>query len=86
MNNNSNVATLPFPVLKDGDGGDDGTVSPAQIMIDVAENGYIVSIMGTEADGAFVYLFNGKGDDGPQAMIQNIINTLGLVDKVKLQK
>ena len=82
----SNLATLPFIGPKDKDGDDGGEPSPAQIIIDVAENGYIVNIAGTEHDGTKVYLFNGKGEDGPQAMIQSIVDTLGLIDKVKLQK
>lgn len=83
----TNLATLPFIGPKDKDGDDGGEPNPVQIIIDVAVNGYIVNISGTENDeGPRVYLFNGRGDDGPQAMMQDIINNLGLVDKVKLQK
>jgi len=83
----TNLATLPFIGPKDKDGDDGGEPNPVQIIIDVAVNGYIVNISGTENDeGPKVYLFNGRGDDGPQAMMQDIINNLGLVDKVKLQK
>lgn len=82
-----NLAVVPFIGPKDKDGDDGGEPTPVQIIIDVALNGYIVNIAGTEnADGAKVYLFNAKGEDGPQAMIQDLINNLGLVDKVKLQK
>lgn len=83
----SNLATLPFISTKDKDGDDGGEPTPVQIIIDVANNGYVVNIVGTEnSDGTKVYLFNARGEDGPQAMIQDIIDNLGLVDKVKLQK
>jgi hypothetical protein len=82
-----NLAVVPFIGPKDKDGDDGGEPTPVQIIIDVAQNGYIVNVNGTEeSDGAKVYLFNGKGEDGPKAMIQDIINNLGLVDKVKLEK
>lgn len=80
----SNVAHLPF--IKDGDGNDGDEPTPFQIVIDVADNGFILNVMGTEDDGTKVFVFHGKGDQGPEGMIQEIISRLGIVDKVKLAK
>jgi hypothetical protein len=83
MNNSSNLAMLP--TIKDGDG-DGGAESPTfQIMIDIADNGFILNVMG-ENDLSKVYLFAHKGADGPSGLIQEIINQLGIADKVKLEK
>jgi hypothetical protein len=84
MKHPSNLAQFPTP--KDGDGGDDGDIGSFQLLIDVADNGFILNSVGSEYDGTRVFLFDGKGQDGPQAMIQEIINRLGINDKVKIQK
>lgn len=79
---NDNLAVLPM--FKDGDSGD--KESPTfQIIIDSADNGFILTVMG-EQDMHKVYPFTAKGEDGPAGMIQEVINQLGISDKVKLQK
>ena len=80
----NNLATLPF--LKDKDG-DDGDESPTfQVIIDTAQNGFVLSVHGTEDITSKVFLFNGKGEEGPSGLIQEVINQLGIADKVKLEK
>lgn len=83
-----NLAVLPFaggPETKDKDGDDGGEAGPTQVIIDSVENGFVLNIHG-EDEVSKVYLFNGKGDDGPAAMVQQIIDSLGLRDKVKLNR
>lgn len=83
MSGNDNLAVLPM--FKDGEGG--GNDSPTfQIMIDSADNGFVMTVMGSESDTHKVYLFSAKGADGPEGMVQDLIDQLGISDKVKLQK
>lgn len=81
----SNVALLPSPELKEKDG-DGGSTQYQQIIVDTALNGYTLSIHGGEDSTTQVFLYRGQGDDGPKGLINAIIQTLGLTDKVKLEK
>lgn len=84
MRNDSNLAVLPM--TKDKDGDDGGEPQPLQVMIDSAQNGFILNITGGSDEICKVFLFHGKAEDGPNAMIQTVIDQLGLADKVKLQR
>ncbi len=84
MRNKDNLAHLPFNAPKDGDGTDGGTI-PVQVIVDATENGYVLTVEG-EQSLVRVFLFNHPGDDGPKGLIQAVIDSLGLVDKVKLEK
>jgi hypothetical protein len=86
MRNSNNLARLPFnnPQLKDGDG-EDGDVDLLQVTIDMAENGYVLTVL-TDTVLTKVFLFDGNGQDGPQGMLQQIIESLGLLGKVRLEK
>lgn len=88
MRENSNLAVLPFPAgptTKDKDGGEGGAAEPTQVIIDSTMNGFVLNVHGEE-DLCKCFLFHGKDEDGPAAMIQTIIDRLGIADKVKLQK
>lgn len=77
----SNLAVLPTPM-----DGNDGTESPTfQVIIDTADNGFVMTVHGDDEKHK-VYLFTAKGEDGPVGMIQDLINQLGISDKVKIQK
>ena len=78
----TNVTQFNEPTDKDGSDGDSGF---GQIIIDIADNGYILTMNG-ESPAQKVFLFNGVGDNGPQALIQDVIENLGLFGKVKLEK
>jgi len=84
MKNGNNLARLPFHEPKDGDG-EDGDTIPVQVIIDSVENGYVLTVEG-ERGLHRVFLFNEQGEDGPKGMIKLVIESLGLVDKVKLEK
>lgn len=79
----SNLAQLPFNETKDKDG-TEGDVESYQVIIDYAENGYVLTVNNETGIRTKVFLFNGKGEDGPKGLIKDIIESLGLIDKVKL--
>jgi hypothetical protein len=87
MKPTNNLAILPAEGQdtshKDGE---DSDPAPFQLTIDVVDNGYILTRNDAEDPSQKVFLFNGMGDSGPKAMIQEVIELLGLVDKVKLVK
>lgn len=82
----TNAEVLPFTKHKDGEGSDDS--SPIQqVIIDTSENGFILTVNGDdELSTHKVYLYSGHGDFGPEALIQEVIDSLGLTDKVKISK
>lgn len=74
------------PNLKDGDGEEGGEAHTSQVVIDTAENGFILSVHGNEEVFSHrVYPFKGKDEYSPRAMIEEVINALGLSDQVKLK-
>lgn len=79
-----NLMSVPFhgPKDKDGTNEENGTV---QVTIDIADNGFVVTTNGEEDVVQNVYLFDGQGPTGPKAMIQDLIQALGLIGKVKVQ-
>lgn len=69
------------PIDKDGF---DGNVEPNQIIIDFADNGYIVT--SANESTSRVYLANSKDEHGgPKALIRDLIVSLGLAGKVKVE-
>lgn len=83
----SNLAVVRLePIAKDGDDGEGGENHTFQITVDVVTNGYVFTRNDADDIAQRVYIFNGTGETGPKAMIQQIIEDLGLVDKVKLAK
>jgi hypothetical protein len=86
-----NLAVIPFDreensVIKDGDGEEGGDGHTFQITVDVVTNGYVFTRNDADDITQKVFIFNGAGETGPKALIQQIIDDLGLVDKVKLAK
>ena len=72
--------------MKDGDTEEGGEGHTFQITVDVVQNGYVFTRNDADDISQKVFLFNGTGETGPKALIQQIIEDLGLVDKVKLVK
>lgn len=75
------------PVTKDKDGNDGEGDQTTQLIVDSSENGFILSVHGgDDVHKHKVYLFDQRGENGPTGLIQDVIDSLGLSDKVKLQK
>jgi hypothetical protein len=74
------------PELRDGDSEEGGENHTFQITVDVAENGFVYTKNDAEEITQSVFLFNGPPEAGAKALIQRIIEDLGLPDKVKLVK
>lgn len=81
---------FPDPVLKDGDGDDGDETYTSTINIEPVHNGFIVRAMLDDGEEwTHVYPMDGRGDLGPQGMINDLIHALGLqgvVTKVKDQR
>lgn len=88
MNQSNNLAVLPVGKgdNTDTDGEDGNEVDSFQLTIDVVENGFVLSKSDSEGLNQKVFLFNGIGDNGPKALIQEAIDFLGITDKVKIVK
>lgn len=75
----------PDNILKDGDGDEGGDRETFQVTIDVVQNGYVLTKNDSEGTAhQEVYLF--EGTPGPKELIQAIIEDLGLIGKVRIQK
>ena len=86
----NNAIQFPGPQLKDGDGDDGEETFTSSIGIELVHNGFIVRAMLDDGEEwTHVYPMDGKGDIGPQGMINDLIMALGLegrVTKVKDQQ
>ena len=82
----NNAIQFPGPQLKDGDGEDEETLT-SSIGIELVTNGFIVRAMLDDGEEwTHVYPMDGKGDVGPQGMINDLIMALGLQGRVTLVK
>jgi hypothetical protein len=83
----NNLATVqPITPFKDGDGGEDAEDLTFEVSIHVVDNGFIFTRHADGNSGQKVFLFDGLGNSGPLALIEEVIHSLGLSSKVKLQK
>ena len=88
MRKEGNLAILPMnePTLKDGDGSNGGTMT-TQITIDIAENGWILTVHTDSPDADLSKVFLRTSTEvGPRALIQELVDALGVKDKVRLEK
>ena len=75
------------PVTKDKDGEEDGGDRTSQVIVDTTENGFVLTVHGSEEVSKHkVFMFNGTGEAGPQGLIKDLIEALGISDKVKIQR
>lgn len=79
----SNLALAQGPIDKDGT---DSESTTDQIIIDIVDNGFIVSVHEGEDFKQKVYLFEGPAGSNSKSMISDLIQSLGLSGKIKVEK